>query len=114
MWATGTYWFDFSIVSFIYAAGNILMGHFEEHTPKWRRILKYLLTIIIVIAITHYFGRIWSYGLLSALALFIIYVHLIALPAKGINGWTGEPREKYYEFRGWDKSRLYRERKEEQ
>jgi len=20
-----------------------------------------------------------------------------------INGWTGEPKSKYYEFRGWDK-----------
>ena len=113
MWTTDTYWFDFSIVSLIYAIGNMLFGHFEEHTPKWRRVLKYLFTIIIVITITHYFGRIWSYGLLAALALFVIYVHGIALPKKGINGWTGEPKEKYYEFRGWDKSKLYRESKKE-
>lgn len=23
------------------------------------------------------------------------------LPKKGINGWTAEPREKYYALRGW-------------
>jgi hypothetical protein len=23
---------------------------------------------------------------------------------KGINGWTGEPKSKYYDFRGWDKN----------
>jgi hypothetical protein len=26
------------------------------------------------------------------------------LPKKGINGWTGEPKSKYYDFRGWDKN----------
>jgi|SRR5690606_34613615 len=106
MWTTDTYWFDFSIVSLIYAIGNILLGHFEEHTPRWRRVSKYLLTLILVIVITHYFGRIWSCLLLVALAVFSIYVHGIALPRKGINGWTGEPKEKYYEYRGWDKSKL--------
>jgi hypothetical protein len=25
------------------------------------------------------------------------------LPKKGINGWTGEPKSKYYEYRKWDK-----------
>jgi hypothetical protein len=41
------------------------------------------------------------------LALFIIpliYIHGYVLPRKkGINGWTGEPKSKYYEFRKWDK-----------
>jgi len=32
-------------------------------------------------------------------------VHGYILPRKkGINGWTGEPKSKYYEFRGWDKN----------
>jgi len=30
-------------------------------------------------------------------------VHAIWLPSKGINGWTGEPKDKYYELRGWPK-----------
>jgi hypothetical protein len=24
------------------------------------------------------------------------------LPKQGVNGWTGEPKEKYYQLRGWD------------
>lgn len=111
MWSTNTYWFDFSIVSLIFAIGNMLFGHFEEHTPKWRKILKYALTLVLIISITHYFGRGWSYGLLGVLSLFVIYIHGFVLPGKGINGWTAEPKEKYYEFRGWDKSKLYRENK---
>jgi hypothetical protein len=44
---------------------------------------------------------------LTVLGLFFVpmlYVHLYYLPRKkGINGWTGEPKRKYYEFRGWNK-----------
>ena len=30
-------------------------------------------------------------------------VHLWWLPRHGINGLTGEPKDKYYEFRGWNR-----------
>ena len=33
----------------------------------------------------------------------VIYVHAVLLPRKGINGWTGEPKSTYYDFRGWSK-----------
>jgi hypothetical protein len=39
--------------------------------------------------------------MLVAAALPVLYIHLWLLPSKGINGWTGEPKEKYYAFRGW-------------
>lgn len=106
MWDINTYWFDFAMVSLMYAIGNIVMGHFEEHTPKWRRILKYLLSIVVIIALVHFTSRYIAYGLIGLVTLFILYVHLIVLPRKGINGWTGEPKEKYYELRGWDKKKL--------
>jgi len=32
-----------------------------------------------------------------------LVIHLWWLPKHGINGWTGEPREKYYALRGWKK-----------
>ncbi len=108
MWNINTYWFDFAMVSLIYAIGNIVMGHFEEHTPKWRRILKYLLTIVVVILIVHYSNRYFAYGFLSLFFLFAIYIHGYVLPKKGINGLTGEPKDKYYELRGWDKEKLKR------
>ena len=40
----------------------------------------------------------------AALALMLVVaavVHLWWLPRHGINGFTGEPRAKYYELRGW-------------
>jgi hypothetical protein len=40
---------------------------------------------------------------LGILFLFVLYIHIVWLKQKGINGWTGEPKSKYYELRGWDK-----------
>ena len=76
------------------------MGHFEEQTPKIRRIAKYILVLIIVCGISVLFGREVSMILLGLLFLPMLYVHGYYLPReKGINGWTGEPKSKYYEFR---------------
>ncbi len=104
MLVTNTLWFEISIVSIIYALANILMGHFEEQTPKIRRVGKYMLTLIVVCCVSFYFGRIASMTLLFLFIIPLVYVHGYFLPKKkGINGWTGEPKSKYYEFRKWNK-----------
>jgi hypothetical protein len=104
MWVTNSLWFEIAIVSIIYALGNILMGHFEEQTPKFRRVLKYFLTVIIVSCISVYFGRTVALIFLSLFIIPLLYIHGYYLPKKkGINGWTGEPKSKYYDFRKWDK-----------
>lgn len=104
MWTTESLWFEVALVSIIYALGNILMGHFEEQTPKIRRVGKYLLSLVIICGVSAYFGREVSMILLSALIIPVCYVHGYYLPKKkGINGWTGEPKSKYYEFRKWSK-----------
>lgn len=104
MWEIDSLWFEIAVVSMIYAFGNILMGHFEERTPKIRRVGKYLMTLLIVCALSYYFGRIVAMGFLAIFIIPLIYVHGYFLPRKkGINGWTGEPKSKYYEFRNWSK-----------
>ena len=104
MWSTDTLWFEIAIVSIIYAAGNILFGQFEEQTPKWRRIGKYILTIIIILALSFYFGRAVAIIVLGSFIFPFLYIHGYYLPKKkGINGWTGEPKSRYYDFRKWDK-----------
>jgi hypothetical protein len=104
MWSTESLWFEIAIVSIIYALGNILMGQFEEQTPKIRRVAKYVLTLIVVCGISMLFGRTVAMVLLLLFIIPLIYVHGYFLPKKkGINGWTGEPKSKYYEFRKWSK-----------
>tara|TARA_Y100001972_G_C7661995_1_gene334045 strand:- start:438 stop:764 length:327 start_codon:yes stop_codon:yes gene_type:complete len=103
MWTTESLWFEIALVSIVYALGNILMGHFEERTPKIRRVGKYLLTLLIICGLSVLFGRTVALICLSTLIFPVIFIHGYYLPRKkGINGWTGEPKRKYYEFRKWD------------
>jgi hypothetical protein len=105
MWTTESLWFEIAIVSMIYAVGNMVMGHFEERTPKLRRVGKYILTLLIVCGISVLIGRTVSIIFLASFILPLLYIHAYYLPKKkGINGWTGEPKSKYYEFRKWDKN----------
>ena len=103
MWNTNTLWFEISVVTIFYLFGNIYFGHFEE-SPKWRKLAKYIVTLIIIISISVFFSRTAALTVLGLSILPIIYVHGVVLPKKGINGWTGEPKGKYYDFRGWDKN----------
>ncbi|MEX1238837.1 MAG: hypothetical protein WEB30_03940 [Cyclobacteriaceae bacterium] len=104
MWTTESLWFEVAIVSIIYAVGNMTFGHFEEQTPKWRRIGKYILTLVLIAGTSNFFGRAAAMTILALFLPPLLYIHAFYLPKKkGINGWTGEPKSKYYEFRGWDK-----------
>jgi hypothetical protein len=104
MWTTESLWFEIAIVSIVFALGNILMGHFEERTSKIRRVAKYFLILLIVCSISVFIDRVLAMAFLASFIVPALYVHAYYLPKKkGINGWTGEPKSKYYEFRNWDK-----------
>lgn len=100
MWSTQTVWFDVALVMSIFAVGNILFGHFEEHKPKARRILKVILIVGLVVALSIAGLRWVGYIVIAMLGAAVAYVHIWWLPGHGINGWTGEPKEKYYELLG--------------
>lgn len=104
MWVTESLWFEIAIVSIIFAIGNMVMGQFEERTPKIWRVGKYLLMLLLICGLSIIFGRLVSMIVLGTFFLPMLYVHVYYLPnKKGINGWTGEPKSKYYEFRKWNK-----------
>jgi uncharacterized membrane protein YfcA len=94
-------WFEVAIVSTLVALGHIFFGHFEEKTPRWRLVLKLAIAIALGASISFLLGRIAFWVLLILMALPVVYIHGWWLPSKGINGWTGEPKEKYYALRGW-------------
>ena len=100
---TNTLWFEVAVVCGITAFGSIFFGHFEEHTPKLRRVLKLIATNSVILLLSIFLGRAYSFGLLGLAILGIIYIHGFWLPSKGINGLTGEPKEKYYKLKGWTK-----------
>jgi hypothetical protein len=101
MWSTDTIWFDISIVSFVLILGHSSLGHFEERSPRWRKIIKTIITFTLMISLNLLFGRTIAFVVLGLWLLPVLYIHGILLPRKGINGWTGEPKAKYYALRGW-------------
>jgi hypothetical protein len=104
MWNTDTLWLEVSIVTIVILIGNIFLGHFEERSPRWRKLVKYLVVLAIVLAISVFVGRTYAFWIFGLSMIPVVYVHGVLLPRKGINGWTGEPKSRYYEFRGWDKN----------
>jgi len=103
MWNTNNFWFEIAVTTIFLLLGHIFMGHFEERSPKWRKVLKWLVTVTCMILLSYFFGRTTAFIIFGLTLIPIIYVHGVLLPRKGINGWTGEPKGKYYEFRGWSK-----------
>jgi hypothetical protein len=96
-------WFEVAMVMTVFAFGNIFFGHLEERTPKWRRALKVLVFVGVTLSISAALDRAWAMGfLVLAAAIPLVVIHLWWLPKHGINGWTAEPKDKYYQLRGWD------------
>ncbi len=94
-------WLEVAIMASIFALGHILLGHFEAGTPKWRQVGKFFLSICLAVAISNYAGRFWFYLFLVASLMYALVIHLWWLPKHVVNGWTAEPKERYYELRGW-------------
>jgi len=92
---------DITIMAVVLTIGNVAFRHFEPHMPLWRRLLKIFVALAITAVISYYFGRTGVIIAIGIAMLPVIYIHGIWLPHHGVNGWTGEPREKYYALRGW-------------
>ena len=100
MWQTDTLWVETTVVLGIFAIGSVLFGHFEEHKPKWRRVLKIVIVLGLVLGLSVTVGRAWALGVLALPLVGAAIIHLWWLPKNGVNGWTGEPRERYYALIG--------------
>jgi hypothetical protein len=92
-------WMELAVLYGIFAVGGIFFGHFEAHTPPWRRLLKVIALTVVTLTLYYTIGRPWSLAWLALPLLFAAYVHGIVLPRHGINGLTGEPHERYEAFR---------------
>lgn len=95
------YWFELAVIFGITSVGNICFGHFEEGRPKWQRVLKILGAGGLAVLISATAGRVWFFAMLGVVLAGVVVIHAWWLPKKGINGWTAEPRDRYYALRGW-------------
>ena len=56
MWNANTLWLEVAVVSIFYVLGLIFFGHFEVRSPNWRKLLKYVLTLTVVLALSTFAG----------------------------------------------------------
>jgi hypothetical protein len=94
-------WLDVAAIAVFLLVGNVVFRHFEPMASTTRRVLKVVVTLAITAAVSYYFGRKGVVLAFTAVLMPVIYIHAIWLPSKGVNGWTGEPKAKYYALRGW-------------
>ena len=95
MWSQDSAWFDLAVILGVFAFGSICFGRFEQHKPRWRRVLKAVLVSALYVWLAQALGRPWAYGLLAVSAVSAAVVHVWWLPKHGINGWTAEPYDRY-------------------
>jgi hypothetical protein len=92
---------DVALMAAVLLIGNVKFKHFEPQMPLWRRLLKVFAALATTAIISYHFGRTAVIIAFIVATLPVIYIHGVWLPRHGVNGWTGEPREKYYALRGW-------------
>ena len=102
MWTTNTYWFDVAVATTMLMLGHLFLGRFSEYQSRWRRLIKSVLGVVILVGTTVLAGREWMYVMLALIIAAVVVVHGWVLPRKGVNGWTAEPRDRYYELMGLD------------
>lgn len=95
MWTLDSRWFDVAIFSTLSVVLTVIFGRFEEHKAAWRRLAKLALLLALLLALIDVAGRAWAYGILGLLFAAGGSFHFFVLSRAGINGFTGEPREKF-------------------
>ena len=95
MWTLDARWFDVAGFSTLCAVLTVVFGHFERHKPAWRRVAKLAVLLALLLALIETAGRAWAYTILGLLLTTGAAFHFAVLSRLGINGWTGEPRDRF-------------------
>jgi len=88
------------LIMVVMLQGFLFFGHFEEKTPKRRRLLKWAIYIGVALLIGATAGRPWTFVWIAFLPLLGFTVHLLWCRKHGIHPLTAEPRDKFYALRG--------------
>ncbi len=91
-------WFVSAVVSVL---GFVIFGHFEEGTPKARRLSKWAAYFGATALIGRKAGRPWTFAWILGWPGLGLIFHLWWCRQNGIDPLTAEPKDKYYELRGW-------------
>jgi hypothetical protein len=95
MWTIESRWFDVAGFTALCVVLTVVFGRFERHKPMWRRVGKIVALVAIALVLVESLGRGWAYAVFGLLLLAGTAFHFVVLSKLGINGWTGEPRDKF-------------------
>ena len=95
MWSTDSRWFDIAAFSTLWVVLTVAFGRFEQHKPAWRRLSKLAALLVLLLVLVEMAGRLVAYGVLGLLLTAGASFHFAVLSKLGINGWTGEPRDRF-------------------
>ena len=95
MWTTDSRWLDLAAVTTLLVVLTIAFDRFERHKPAWRRVAKIAVLVALVLVAIAALGRAWGYAVLGLMLMAGTAFHFVVLSKLGINGWTGEPRDKF-------------------
>jgi len=88
-------WFDAAALTALLAVLTVAFDRFERHKPAWRRVAKIAVLVALVLVAIEGLGRARGYGVLGLMLAAGTGFHFAVLSKRGINGWTGEPRDKF-------------------
>ena len=95
-------YFELFVASTFIAVGCIIFGRFEEGTARWRRLLKLAFFIGVTGFLSQIAGRtgalLWIFGA----GVLGLSFHIWWCKKHGIGVLSAEPKEKYYQLRGWE------------
>lgn len=88
-------WFDVAAFSALAAVLTIVFGKFEQHKPAWRRLAKLGALLALLLVLIEMAGRAWACGVIGLLLAAGAGLHFVLMSRAGINGFTGEPRDRF-------------------
>ncbi|MGL4611834.1 MAG: hypothetical protein ACRCYY_19510 [Trueperaceae bacterium] len=65
--AMNSLWFEIALITSIYALGQIFFAAFTTDMPKWKRVTKIIVSILLACTISAVFGRVWFFILMGVL-----------------------------------------------
>jgi hypothetical protein len=92
-------WFVSAVLA---ATGLTVFGHFEEKTPLWRRLSKWAFYFGMTGALSRWPGRHWTFVWIFGLPGLGLLFHVWWCRKHDIDPLTAEPKDRYYELRGWE------------
>lgn len=81
--------------------GTSVFAVFEVETPRWRKVLKWLIASVGTVGLYHVVGH-FALGLPFGLTTIGTAFHFWWCRKHGIHPIYATPRRKYYQLRGWD------------